>query len=91
MTAHGFVATALAAGLGLALGLAYFRLLRLAVSIQLAADGHRRAALLHLARPALAVPCFVLAARLGALPLIAAMVGFLLARRLALRAQEAPT
>jgi hypothetical protein len=37
------------------------------------------------------VPCFVLAARLGALPLIAAMVGFLLARRLALRAQEAPT
>jgi NhaP-type Na+/H+ or K+/H+ antiporter len=91
MTAHEIAGIALSAGFGLVLGLAYFRLLRLAVSAQLAARGHRRAALLHLARPALAVPCLVLAARLGALPLLAAMVGFLLARRLALRAQEAPT
>ena len=80
--------TALAAGAaatGLVFGLLYFAALRRAVD--LCGDGRRlAAAALTLGRLICAIAFFGLAARLGALSLLIAFTGFLLARTLVLRA-----
>jgi hypothetical protein len=65
-------------------GLLFFRLL--ALNTQLYTAGRVAAATgLHIGRLALAVGLFVLAARLGAVVLIASLAGFLVARPLILR------
>ena len=70
---------------GLAFGWAYFTALRKTVGRF--AEGHGwRAAGLTLARIAGAILFFGAAARFGALPLLMAFIGFLIARTLALRA-----
>jgi len=76
---------ALAVGVGL--GLAYFAALRWTVSLYAAGGGWRVPAMLTLGRIAAAAGIFGLAARLGALPLLAAFLGFLIARSIALRAK----
>ncbi len=84
MTHPGSFEWALAAafaGGGIALGSCYFTVLRRS----LAARG-MRALTLMLGRMAAAVAFFALAARFGAVPLLASLLGFLLARLLALRA-----
>jgi hypothetical protein len=70
---------------GLALGLLYFRALQRTVD-RLAGDrGWAGAVGLTLARLAGAVILLTLAARLGAMPLLGAFLGFLMARMIALR------
>jgi hypothetical protein len=70
---------------GLAFGLVYFAALRR--TVDLFGAGRRLApAALTLGRLAGAISFFGLVARLGALPLLSAFVGFLLARTFALRA-----
>jgi len=80
------IAAALAAAAaGLLFGGVYFRALRIGVAAMAAQGGWRRLLLLTLARLGIAVLLFAMAARLGALPLLSAFAGFLLARRRALR------
>jgi hypothetical protein len=74
----------IAAGFGI--GLVYFAVLRRSIEA-FAADGRRlMPAMLALARIAAIVTFLGLAARAGALPLLLALLGFLMARMLALRA-----
>lgn len=82
----GFGLADLAGAAGFAFGLAYFALLGRNVALFLGGGGLAAATGLTLARLAAAVAVFALAARLGALPLLAALFGFLLARFVALGA-----
>ena len=70
---------------GLAFGLAYFAVLRRTVDLH--AAGHDRFAptILTLGRLAAAALLLAGAASIGALPLLASFIGFLLARAVALR------
>lgn len=70
---------------GLVFGLVYFRALRRAVDLFAAGRGWLRPAALTLARIAGAVVVLTFMARLGAMPLLAGFLGFLLARQIALR------
>jgi len=70
----------------LAIGIFHFALLRKTVDLYSMSRGGFAAAALTLGRIAGTVSFFVLAARLGALSLLAAFLGFLSARTLALRA-----
>ena len=70
---------------GLVLGLAYFAALRRTAALLGAGGSRLRPLLLTLVRVAGAALAFVFAARLGAPPLLAAFLGFLAARALALR------
>jgi hypothetical protein len=70
---------------GLVFGRLYFAALR--KNVDFYSDGHPlKASALVLGRLVSAAMAFALAARLGALPLLTAFIGFLLARALALRA-----
>ena len=71
---------------GLVLGLAYFSALRRTVEVFADGRGRLLPAALTLGRLAAAILFLGLAARFGALPLLTAFLGFLLARALALRA-----
>jgi hypothetical protein len=71
---------------GLVFGLGYFAALRRTVSLYEAGQGVGGAVALTLLRVAAAAVFLMLAARLGALPLLTGFLGFLLARLLALRA-----
>jgi N-ATPase, AtpR subunit len=75
---------ALAVGVGL--GLAYFAALRWTVSLYAAGSGWRVPTMLTLGRIGAGAAILGLAARFGALPLLAAFLGFLIARGIALRA-----
>lgn len=70
---------------GLALGLIYFRALRRTVDLFASGRGWLGPAGLTLARIAGAVIILTLMTRLGAMPLLAGFLGFLLARMIALR------
>lgn len=78
--AHMLLAAVLTAALGAGGGWLYFRLLRLATD-GFVAGGVARAAALTLARVCIAGLLFWSTAQLGAVPLLAAFAGFLLARR----------
>jgi hypothetical protein len=69
---------------GLLLGIAYFRALRRSVLL-FVGGGRWPAVALTLVRLVATVALLVLAARLGPLPLLAAFLGFLASRLLALR------
>ena len=69
---------------GLALGLAYFAVLRRTAELLGTGGGRLQPLLLTLARIAAAALAFFFAARLGAAPLLAAFLGFLAARAFAL-------
>ena len=73
---------------GLALGALYFRILAGAVDGWLAGRGAGRQITLLLLRLGLAGGGFALLAQAGALPLLLALGGFLLARQLATRRAE---
>ena len=81
----GFGLAALAGAAGFAFGLAYFAMLRRNIAVFLGGGG-LAAAGLTVTRLAAAAAVFALAARLGALPLLGALLGFLAARFVALRA-----
>ncbi len=78
-----------AAAAGLLLGCVQFAALRRTVELY-RAGRYLAPSALTLSRLAGAIVFFGLAARLGALPLLSAFLGFLLARRLALRAARRP-
>ena len=78
-----------AAVAGLLLGCVQFAALRRTVELY-RAGRYLAPSALTLSRLAGAIVFFVLVARLGALPLLSAFLGFLLARRLALRAARSP-
>jgi hypothetical protein len=78
-----------AAAAGLLLGCVQFAALRRTVALY-RAGRYLAPSALTLSRLAGAIMFFGLAARLGALPLLSAFLGFLLARRLALRAARSP-
>ena len=82
--APGFAAAAVFAVAGLVFGRVYFAALRRSVERYAAGGGRLVPAGLTLARLAGALLFLGLAARVGALPLLAAFLGFLLARSLAL-------
>lgn len=84
MTALDFAIAAVFATAGLLSGQAYFAALRRSVELYAAGSFRLVPAGLTLARIAGALLFFGLAARVGALPLLAAFLGFLLARSLAL-------
>ncbi len=71
---------------GVAFGLTYFATLRRSVAALAGGGGWVRPLALTLARLGAAVVFLALAAKLGAAALIAAFLGFLLARTIALRA-----
>jgi NhaP-type Na+/H+ or K+/H+ antiporter len=88
---HGGLASAATLALataltGFAFGLVYFAALKRTVALYGAGRGWLGPTALTLGRLAVAVVLLVLAARLGAVPLLAAFAGFLAARALALRA-----
>ena len=91
MTAMPLITAMACGGLGVVAGLVHFRLMRHAIRKHVEAHDARGALPLHLARLALAIILFGLAAHLGALPLLATFVGFLVARRLVVRAVHVPT
>lgn len=70
---------------GLGFGLVYFAALRRTVALFAADGGWRGPVALTVGRIAAAVVLLAFVARLGAAPLVAAFVGFLLARAFALR------
>lgn len=74
--------------LGALFGAGYFAALRLNVDHYLSGRSLGPALLMHLGRLLLAGVGFALIAPAGALPLLAALLGFLLARSLALRMQR---
>jgi F1F0 ATPase subunit 2 len=78
------LATAMMVG-GAVLGLTYFACLKWTTDLFAAEGRWARLALLTLARLVAVVIAFALAARLGAIPLLAAFAGFLVARSIALR------
>lgn len=81
------VALALAmASAGFALGLVYFAALRRTVDGVAGGNGRLFLSALTLGRYGAAAILFTLAARLGAIPLLATLLGFLTARVVALRA-----
>ena len=75
-----------AAFAGVVVGLVHFAALWRSIELYSAGRGQLAAAALTLGRVAGTIVFFGLAARLGALPLLASFFGFLLARTLALRA-----
>jgi hypothetical protein len=75
-----------AATVGALGGWAYFRMLRLTVESFVEGRGWRRAVLLSLGRLSGVGAMLWIAAQFGAVPLLAAFAGFLLARRFALAA-----
>lgn len=77
-------------GCGLVFGLAYFALLRRTVGYFAAGGGAFLAAALTLGRLVGAVAFFGWAACVGALPVLAAFLGFVLARAFTLRAARRP-
>lgn len=79
------LAAAMAAA-GLLIGLFYFAALRRTVQLYGAGRSRLGPAALTIGRIGGAAAFLVLAARLGALPLLAAFAGFLVARAIALRA-----
>lgn len=84
MTTLTFALGAAAAIAGVLLGLGYFALLKRSVG-QLVSGGWKGLALTSLARITVAVIAFFLLARLGAIPLVCAAAGFLLARLISVR------
>lgn len=84
-TVHTAEVAMLAASAGFAFGLLYFAALKRSVAMFADARGVLAPLGLTLARFAAAVVLLGLAAQLGAAALLAAFVGFLLARNLALR------
>jgi F1F0 ATPase subunit 2 len=74
--------------LGALLGAGYFAALRLNVERYLFGGSPGSGVALHLGRLLLAGAGFVLMAQPGAVPLLSALVGFLLARSLALRSRR---
>jgi hypothetical protein len=80
-----------AALVGLLFGIVHFAALRRNVELYTGDGSGFAAAALTLGRVAGAVVLFGLAAKLGALPLLSAFLGFLLARWLALRAARRTT
>ena len=81
------LAAAMAAG-GFVLGLGYFAVLRRTADLYGAGRSRLEPAMLTLGRIAAIVVFLVLAARLGALPLLAAFLGFLVARAAVLRTMK---
>ena len=77
-----------AAALGAAGGWVYFRLLRLTIDSFVAGGGWRRGLVLTLARLGGVGALFWFAAQFGAVPLLAAFAGFLLARHVAVAASK---
>ena len=71
---------------GLVYGIVHFAVLQRTVELCSAGRSRLAAAALTLGRIAVAILFFSLAARLGALPLLSAFLGFLVARTFALRA-----
>ena len=88
MTATGslFALSTVSALGGLLFGLGYFIALRRTVEVFVGGRGRLLPAALTLGRLAAAILFLGLAARFGALPLLTALLGFLLARALVLRA-----
>jgi F1F0 ATPase subunit 2 len=74
--------------LGALLGAGYFVALRLNVERYLLGRSLGPAVALHLGRLLLAGVGFAVVAQAGAVPLLGALIGFLLARALALRSQK---
>jgi F1F0 ATPase subunit 2 len=89
MTGVSFVFAAAFAGL--VVGLVHFAALWWTTELYSAGRGQLAAAALTISRFAGTIVFLGLAARLGALPLLAAFLGFLLARSLALRAARRTT
>jgi F1F0 ATPase subunit 2 len=81
----GFLTATAMLAAGVVLGLLYFAALRWTVSLYGAGRSRVGPAILTLARLAGATVVLGLAARLGALPLLATFLGFLLARALSMR------
>jgi F1F0 ATPase subunit 2 len=75
--------------LGTMVGAGYFAALRYNVERYLSPRSLGTAVMLHIARLVLAGIAFTLIARAGALPLLSALLGFLLARALAIRSIRA--
>jgi N-ATPase, AtpR subunit len=73
---------------GFALGLAYFVALKRSVALFVGGKGWFRPLALTLGRVGAAAGFLFVAAKLGAAPLLAAFIGFLTARALALRAER---
>jgi len=65
---------------GIIVGILYFALLYRSVRLYASSAGLARVAPLHLLRGALAVSFFWIVAQQGAVPLLAALAGFLIAR-----------
>ena len=80
--------TILMAFAGLALGLVYFASLKRSVTLLVGGKSWLTALALTLGRIGAVVALLYLAAKLGAAPLLAAFIGFLMARVLALRAER---
>ena len=73
---------------GFALGLAYFAALKRSVALFVGGKGWFGLLALTLGRIGAAAGSLFVAAKLGAAPLLAAFIGFLMARALALRAER---
>lgn len=84
--AHPLLPVAAFAAAGVVLGLAYFALLRRTTVLLAGGRGWMLPVLLTLARLAAVAALLVAAARFGAAVLLAAFLGFLLARAVSLRA-----
>lgn len=80
--------TAIMAVAGLMFGLAYFMALKRSVALFVGGKGWLGPLALTLGRIGAAGGFLFVAAKLGAAPLLAAFVGFLMARALALRAER---
>jgi N-ATPase, AtpR subunit len=72
---------------GIVFGLVYFATLKLSVTLFVAGKGWFGPTALTLGRIGAAVALLYVAAKLGAAPLLAAFIGFLMARAWALRAE----
>lgn len=73
------------AGAGFGFGLLYFRLMRLTVASFVSSGSWLRPVALTAFRVVAAIAVFAVAARLGAIPLLATFGGLLIARRVSLR------
>ena len=80
--------TVMMAFAGLVFGLTYFAVMKRTVALFVRSDGWVQPLALTLARIGAVVVFLFLAAKLGAAPLLAAFIGFLIARTLALRAER---
>jgi F1F0 ATPase subunit 2 len=79
------IAIAVAFGVGLALGVAYFTALRWNVRLYLTPGGRAAGIALHVGRLAAVTAVLWLAARAGAAPLLAVALGIVVSRPLAIR------